>query len=164
MIDIYARFIQAYIAQPFTQFFGKLFTPNQISFAGFLAGLASSYSCYLGNFGIGFALWVTNRFFDMMDGAVARATNQQTDFGGYFDIVLDFTVYSSLPFALAMNSLDLYTIIWLSLMFSAFFVNCVSQFYLAGILEKRNAGVISRKAKANRETTTITMPPAVICK
>jgi phosphatidylglycerophosphate synthase len=161
MFDLYMRFFLVHISAPFVHTAGKIFTPNQLTFIGFLLGLVCSYALSLGYFTTGFVLWMLNRFLDMLDGAVARYTGQQSDFGGYFDIVLDFTVYSCIPFSLASYHGDLRSFRWLSLMFSAFFINCVSQFYLAGLLEKRQAGVSSTQAKANQEFTSLTMPPAV---
>lgn len=43
------------------------------------------------------------RVLDGLDGVVARQRNKQTDFGGYLDIVLDFTVYSIIPVALVFS-------------------------------------------------------------
>ena len=36
--------------------------------------------------------FLLTRLLDGIDGAYARATNQCTEFGGYLDIVVDFTV------------------------------------------------------------------------
>jgi phosphatidylglycerophosphate synthase len=37
-------------------------------------------------------MFLLTRLLDGIDGAYARATNQCTEFGGYLDIVVDFTV------------------------------------------------------------------------
>jgi len=36
--------------------------------------------------------WILNRILDGMDGMVARKRNISTKFGGYLDILVDFTV------------------------------------------------------------------------
>ena len=38
------------------------------------------------------AFFLLTRLLDGIDGAYARATNQCTEFGGYLDIIVDFTV------------------------------------------------------------------------
>lgn len=43
------------------------------------------------------------RVLDGLDGVVARQKNKQTDFGGYLDIILDFTVYSIIPVAIVFS-------------------------------------------------------------
>lgn len=141
MLDKYIRDVQAYITVPLALYLGRSVSPNQVSIVGFIAGLMCCGALYLRHDGLGLLLFILNRYLDMLDGALARATDQQTDFGGYFEIVLDFIVYALVPFALVMRSPDIVLLKWLCLMVSSFYVNCVSLFYLAGILEKRQAGV-----------------------
>lgn len=38
-----------------------------------------------------------------IDGLVARVSGQQTDFGGYLDILCDFVVYAAIPIGLGTN-------------------------------------------------------------
>ena len=47
--------------------------------------------------------WCLNRFLDGMDGVVARATKTSSDFGGYLDIVVDFTVYGVVPLGIVLG-------------------------------------------------------------
>ena len=49
----------------------------------------------------GLGVLVVSRFLDGLDGAIARQT-QLTDLGGYLDITLDFIVYASVVFAVAL--------------------------------------------------------------
>lgn len=108
---------------------------------------------------------------------MARATNKQSDLGGYVDIVTDFIVYTTLPVRLAPHCLDRgltpkqiskqiglvignpseAKYISLSCLLGTYFVNAASWMYLAAILEKRSAG-----AKSRGELTTISMPSGLI--
>ena len=47
-----------------------------------------------------FVMFLLTRLLDGIDGAYARATNQCTEFGGYLDIVVDFTVRNRLLYLL----------------------------------------------------------------
>lgn len=71
-------------------------TANMLTFAGLAIGLGGAVAIAFGQFALGFALILANRFLDGLDGAVARA-NGPTQLGGYFDIVADFAFYVSVP-------------------------------------------------------------------
>lgn len=51
-----------------------------------------------------FVMFLLTRLLDGIDGAYARATNQCTEFGGYLDIVVDFTVINRLLNLLNYNT------------------------------------------------------------
>merc|ERR1712232_241461 len=95
--------------------------------------------------------------FDGIDGIVARHTNQQTDFGGYVDIICDFSIYALYPIGLTYAFPTSLKWLTLSLMEATFFVNAAGLMYLASLLEKRNVG-----AKLKGEMTSITMPSGLI--
>ena len=65
------------------------------------------------------------------------------DFGGYVDILSDFIVYAIIPIGMAIHAQSQQAWILVAVLEAVYFVNCVSQFYLASILEKRNRGVKS---------------------
>ncbi|HUM67261.1 MAG TPA: CDP-alcohol phosphatidyltransferase family protein, partial [Chloroflexota bacterium] len=77
--------------------------PWLFSVLGLLTGLAAAAALWQQQYAAGFALWFLNRAFDGLDGAVARARNRQSDFGGYLDIVVDFVVYAAIPVGLALG-------------------------------------------------------------
>jgi phosphatidylglycerophosphate synthase len=134
------------------------FSPNTITVAALVVGLAAaglaSQQLYLG----AFALWLANRFLDGMDGLVARLNNRQTDFGGYLDIVADFAVYAALPIGLYLGAGASPALgLSLALLLASFYVNGASWMYLSAILEKRNLG-----ASARGELTTVTMPAGLV--
>lgn len=103
------------------------------------------------------ALWLVNRIFDGLDGMLARVTQQQTDFGGYLDIVADFAVYAAVPIGLFLGRATADLGISLALLLGSFYVNAASWMYLSAILEKRCAG-----AGVRGELTTVTMPAGLV--
>ena len=52
-----------------------------------------------------FVMFLLTRLLDGIDGAYARATNQCTEFGGYLDIVVDFTVRNRLLYLFRYTAL-----------------------------------------------------------
>eukprot|EP01016_Furgasonia_blochmanni_P022515 TRINITY_DN2450_c0_g1_i13.p1 TRINITY_DN2450_c0_g1~~TRINITY_DN2450_c0_g1_i13.p1 ORF type:complete len:169 (+),score=4.94 TRINITY_DN2450_c0_g1_i13:145-651(+) len=101
-------------------------------------------------------MWAANRTLDGIDGVIARARNQQTDFGGYLDIICDFWVYALIPIGVVCADPSSEKWFWCAFMEGTFFVNAASLFFLAAILEK------ATQTKKKKELTTVTMPPALI--
>jgi len=75
---------------------------DQVTVAGFAAGIVGAVLIGLGHFWLALAAIVLGRLADGLDGAVARAT-RRTDRGGYLDIVLDFLFYAAVPLAFAVH-------------------------------------------------------------
>ena len=75
---------------------------NTVTLIGFGIGLLAMLFIALGHDVIGLVLLLLNRMADGVDGAVARRT-QPTTRGGYLDIVLDFILYSGVPFVFAVG-------------------------------------------------------------
>src|SRR5437764_2135676 len=63
--------------------------PNVLTFIGLLINIWAAWLFSKGNFFAAGLVVVGASVFDMVDGRVARATNQVTRFGGFFDSVLD---------------------------------------------------------------------------
>lgn len=63
--------------------------PNVLTFFGLLINIVAATFLAVGNFKIAGMIIIFAGLFDMVDGRVARATNQVTRFGGFFDSVLD---------------------------------------------------------------------------
>jgi phosphatidylglycerophosphate synthase len=74
---------------------------NAITVAGFALGLGAVAAIAGGAYLLGLVLLLLNRLCDGLDGAVARRRGL-TDLGGFLDIVLDFLIYSAVPFAFAL--------------------------------------------------------------
>jgi phosphatidylglycerophosphate synthase len=136
-------------------------TPNMLTLASLVAGLACAYYAALGNYIlIASAFWWVGRIFDGLDGSLARLTNQQSDFGGYLDIVCDFSVYALVPIGVVVGvtpNMDRPTAemayLVLSILQGTFFVNAAGLFMLSVILEKR---------QASKELTTVIMPRGLV--
>jgi CDP-diacylglycerol--glycerol-3-phosphate 3-phosphatidyltransferase len=64
-------------------------TPNVLTFIGLLINVWAAFLFAGGKFRTGGVVLIGAGLFDMVDGRVARETNQVTRFGGFFDSVLD---------------------------------------------------------------------------
>ena len=82
--------------------------PNVLTFLGLVVNIWAAFLFAAGNFRWGGIVVIFAGLFDMVDGRVARETNQVTRFGGFFDSVLD--RYSDL--ALFMGLLVYYASIY----------------------------------------------------
>jgi CDP-diacylglycerol---glycerol-3-phosphate 3-phosphatidyltransferase len=63
--------------------------PNVLTFLGLVINIVAAAYLAAGRFTTAGAVIIFAGLFDMVDGRVARATNQVTRFGGFFDSVLD---------------------------------------------------------------------------
>jgi phosphatidylglycerophosphate synthase len=85
-------------------------TGNTVTIIGFLFGVCACM-CAIQSFYIpALGLIILNRLCDGLDGAVARARDEASDFGGYLDIMLDFIIYAGFPLsmALSINTIESY--------------------------------------------------------
>ncbi len=64
-------------------------TPNGCTILALLAAIGSGYAFYSGNILFGTVGVILNAFFDAIDGAIARATNNEGIRGDFLDHVLD---------------------------------------------------------------------------
>lgn len=132
-------------------------TPNQLSVAGFL--LAVTTAALLANrlYAWGLLAWLLNRLLDGLDGLVARLHRRQSDFGAYFDILVDFAAYALVPLALAWA--DGRQAAWQAIAFllATFYLNAASWIYLAALLERANRG-----AAARGEPTAVVIPGGLV--
>lgn len=67
-------------------------TPDGLTLAGFAIGLiipiASGYQYHR----LAMIVWLLNRLLDGLDGTLARVRGRATPWGGYLDLLCDFTV------------------------------------------------------------------------
>jgi CDP-diacylglycerol--glycerol-3-phosphate 3-phosphatidyltransferase len=63
--------------------------PNVLTFLGLVINMVAAAFLAVGSFRTAGCIIIFAGLFDMVDGRVARATNQVTRFGGFFDSVLD---------------------------------------------------------------------------
>lgn len=126
--------------------FGKVFvkplillkiSPNQITILGFILALVACYFVSQKSFLFGITLWWISRFFDGLDGLLARESNCKTAFGGYLDILLDMFAYSAMILAFAYVHSDVYSelnLLWNLILIS--YVLCItSTLALSSIME-----------------------------
>lgn len=78
---------------------------NFVTVAGFSIGMMAIPLLALQFYTAALVPILINRFFDGLDGAIARQAGQ-TDFGAYLDIVLDFIFYSGVVFGVALGQPD----------------------------------------------------------
>ena len=92
---------------------GTGITPNIVTGFGFFLGLLAACALVLQLDCVALGLILASRIMDGLDGAVARhaaprsrhpqAKSQESDLGGYYDIVADFLFYSGIILAFAIG-------------------------------------------------------------
>jgi CDP-diacylglycerol--glycerol-3-phosphate 3-phosphatidyltransferase len=84
------RTVGNYLTQPAVRFLARIsITPSIITWFGFLLAVGAAALIVTGHlFAAGFVVLFAG-FFDMLDGALARYTNQTTCFGAVLDSILD---------------------------------------------------------------------------
>ena len=125
-------------------------TPNGVTLAAFAVGLLAATAIAKEAFLLGLAFLLLSRVGDGLDGWVARASNRQTDFGGFLDIVLDFAFYGAIPFAFALADPSRNAVPAAFLVLT-FYINGASFLAYAQVAEKR--GGVERGAKSLLYTT-----------
>jgi CDP-diacylglycerol--glycerol-3-phosphate 3-phosphatidyltransferase len=89
-LQVIRKAIAAHVTQPVVSLLARShITPNTVTWIGFLIIIASAVLAGLGHpFAAGWVMLFSS-VFDMIDGALARGTNQVTRFGGILDSTLD---------------------------------------------------------------------------
>ncbi|MGL4610310.1 MAG: CDP-alcohol phosphatidyltransferase family protein [Trueperaceae bacterium] len=136
MFDERLRVVKANVFVPVAQRFSDI-PPLQITLLAFVVGLSAALTAGLGYYLVALLLWLANRFLDGLDGEVARLRKEQSDWGGYLDIICDFAIYALLPFALVWSLGSLGTFLAFAFLLLTFYVNAGSWLYLSALLEKR---------------------------
>ncbi len=157
MVDKLLRIPKEQALTPVAMHLLRRIRPTTITLFAFSVGGAAALAIWQGYYLLGLVLWLLNRVLDGLDGTLARITDQQSDFGGYLDILLDTVMYAIIPTALAFSVDTPHANQVLILLLISFYVNGASWMYVAALLEKRRAG-----ATASGELTTITMPSGLI--
>lgn len=160
MFDHLLRQLKDRWLAPLARLLGPGLSPTLVTILACLVGLGSAVAAARGRFGLGLALWAGNRLLDGLDGTLARVHAQQSDLGGYLDILLDFVVYAVVPIGLVIGAwtdeAGALPLAGLALL-ASFFVNAASWMYLSALLERRQAGAASRG-----ELTAVTMPAGLV--
>jgi phosphatidylglycerophosphate synthase len=157
MVDRLLRIPKEQVLTPIAARLLRRMHPTTMTLVAFGVGGAATLAIWRSSYLLGLVLWLLNRALDGLDGTLARISDQQSDFGGYLDILLDTVMYAAIPTALAFSVDHPQAYQALVLLLTSFYVNGASWMYVAALLEKRRAG-----AAASRELTTITMPSGLI--
>lgn len=155
MFDPLLRVPKDRILRPLALRLGGI-SPNVLTLASLVVGIAAAVAGWRGAFGSGLALWLVNRILDGLDGVVARIHGKASDLGGFLDLVADFTVYAAVPVALALRpgAQDGATAAALVLL-GTFYVNAAAWMVPAALLEKR-------ALRPDGTSTSLTMPEGLI--
>ena len=122
-------------------------TANGVTLAGLALGLVAAAIVALGGPGwVALIPLLAGRVADGLDGAVARVRGK-TDFGGYLDIVCDFTFYGAIPLAFVLRDPGTNAVLGAYLLFS-FYVNAATFLGYAILAEKRGLETRSRGEKS----------------
>ena len=108
---------------------------NVITLVGFVVGLIVVPLLWFKMYLPAIVVILVNRFFDGLDGAVARK-NGRTNFGGYLDIICDFIFYSAVVIGFAIADLEKNGLTVIFLLFS--FVGTGTSFLAFAAIEKKN--------------------------
>ncbi len=158
MLDKLTRPLKDKLLYPLVKLIGSSLSPNSITIFSFFLGLGSVYFILSKELTWALVLWIMNRIFDGLDGAIARQSGKQSDFGGYLDILVDFILYALIPltFTYAYGQGEV-SWLYFGVMISLFYVNSASWMFLSALLEKRKSG-----SKSKGEQTSVTMPSGII--
>lgn len=168
MFDIALRPLKDTFFTPVSRAVPHYVKPLHITTAAFVTGLVSCSLACAGHKVASLLFWATNRSLDCLDGAVARYRNQQSDLGGFLDLLGDFIVYALIPIGCAVGNGRAGTASWeqmagdllaVALLESAFWLNNFVLFYIAALAEKRNAQGLRRE---DDEVTSLAMRPALV--
>ena len=130
---------------PFARFFINLgLSPNQITIAGFILGLATSYIIATGYLLYGGLLILLCGFFDILDGAVARLSGRMTPFGGILDSTTDRLVDASLLIGIGISGTANWPLIALAITFSLLVSYVRARSEATGLIKKLDAGIAER--------------------
>jgi len=130
---------------------GTGITPNQITVAGFVIGVAAAGAIAAGWFLTGLVLLLVSRLADGLDGSLAKLT-KTSDFGGFLDIVLDFGFYGIIPLGFIFADPGHNALAGATLIFS-FYVNGASFLAFATLAEKHKLEGNARGTKSIFFTT-----------
>ncbi|TPW25964.1 CDP-alcohol phosphatidyltransferase family protein [Pararhizobium mangrovi] len=122
-------------------------TPNAVTLAAFALGIVGAAFVAFGHPLAGLAVMVVSRLCDGLDGAVAKAAERATDYGGYLDIVLDYVFYGAVPLAFVINDPHANGLAGAVLLFS-FYANGASFLAYAIMAEKRTMTSEARGKKS----------------
>jgi phosphatidylglycerophosphate synthase len=157
MLDLRLRSLKDRTLRPVVILLSRRVSAAPVTVASLAACLAAAVVAARGGRWLAVALWLVGRTLDGVDGMIARHRNEQSDLGGYLDMLADTIGYATVPIGIAVHRADGRVWTACAVLLASFYVNTMSWTYLAAIAEKRSAGAVHRG-----EVTTIHMPPGLI--
>ena len=137
MIDNAFRSILPRFVGPVLSLYGRLgWSPNTVSAVGFSIALMACAAVATGWPWLAVALWWLSRLADGTDGIYARASGQESDFGAYFDIVLDMAAYGAMVLAFAVAAPEFQTQ-WIAMLF--LYILCITTALSLGMQEGKRS-------------------------
>lgn len=152
MLDTPLRPLKDRIFDPVARSIPLFVTPLHLTLLAFISGLISCIYAATDHPVASLTFWFLNRALDCLDGGVARLRSQQSDFGGFLDLLGDFIVYSAIPISCGLSSAararDATGTLWLAIAVveASFHVNNFVLFYVGAVVEKRRGLVALKKA------------------
>ena len=110
------------------------FSPGALTLVGLVFGIACCIAALNEAWIPALVLWLANRAFDGLDGALARR-REPSDLGGMLDFVADSVVYAGFPVAVAVALPD--ARVAALVLLATYLVNNVALLSYSSILEKR---------------------------
>ena len=137
MIDDAFRAILPRFAGPILSLYGRLgWTPNHVTALGFGIALLASAAVATHFWWAALGLWWLSRLADGTDGVYARASGQESEFGAYFDIVLDMASYGAMVLAFAVAA-PAYQAQWMAMLF--LYILCIATALSLGAQEAKRS-------------------------
>ncbi len=157
MLDLRLRTVKDRVLGPLAASLAGRVAPLTLSVIGMLLCVSAGVLAWQSASALAVFCWLAGRLLDGLDGPVARSRGHESDVGGYADLLLDTIGYAAIPLGVAAGAGDVRHWAIAAALLATFYVNAVSLLLLSSILEKRSAG----RAHSG-ETTTVTLPPALI--
>jgi phosphatidylglycerophosphate synthase len=137
MIDNAFRSVLPRFAGPILSLYRRLgWTPNHVTLLGFGIALLASVAVATHFWWTALGLWWLSRLADGTDGVYARASGAESDFGAYFDIVLDMAAYGVMVLAFAVAAPE-YQVQWMAMLF--LYILCITTALSLGAQEAKRA-------------------------
>ena len=140
MVDRWANTLVHPTMDEIVVYVPRQITANNITFTGFAIGLLAVPLLWIELYPAALVLIFVNRFFDGLDGAVARR-NGVTNLGGYLDITCDFIFYSAVIVGFALADPDKNSLSATFLIFS--FIGTGSSFLAFSVIAEKH-GISSK--------------------
>jgi phosphatidylglycerophosphate synthase len=135
MIDNAFRALLPRFVGPIVALYGRRgWTPNHVTAFGFMIAVFASVAVALQFWWLALVLWWLSRLADGTDGVYARESGQASDFGAYFDIVLDMAAYGAMVLGFAIAAPE-FQAQWMGMLF--LYILCISTALALGMQEAK---------------------------